>query len=578
MTLENVFQDIGGFSLFQIIMIAFVYGIKSLCAWSMLMVSFAGVIPPYYCTTTNDNTTTRAANQSGHDVMNVCDVNGTSCTDFLFQSSPRTIISEWSLVCSLKWVKSLIVSIQMAGVLVGAAVAGQTGDTYGRKNTIYGFFLLQMALSLTSAFSVTWEMFCALRFFIGVSIGAVLVTSVPFCGEFFPPKWRVMVVFPVWAIGGGTFALAAWILKDWEHLHIATAAVSVPSMLGYFYFPESVRWLAVKGRLDEAHVALEKMARMNRKTVPGYAKDVLQKIYNDEIVSKSKGSNYSYIDVFRTWKLAKTTCILSFQWFGRGNCCRVFLAIACLASMGCLVARTWAPVHQAPLIMTGLSLVAKLGVSGCWGTSQVWIGEIYPTVIRSLGYGVMNTFARVGGILSPYAVNLDDRPVLSYIIMGSMSGLSLLLLMFVEETKDRPLQESLYQVDVKTDAQSTGTNKKSPDQIPVNEYDKTDLQVENKTGTQNIEVLTATILNNQHGNFCQEKSRSVYQNGRSVSFLENTEKNNNNDAEYDDIVLSQETVMRNDESDEARGNEEQNTCRLNQAEVNEEIFIISTKM
>ncbi|XP_059156122.1 organic anion transporter 3-like [Physella acuta] len=233
MTLEEVFQDIGGFNRFQLLLILFVYGLKFFSAWSMLLVTFAGVTPAYNCLTPGENTTNLTFNQSRYDVINVCRINGTVCTDFLFQSSPRTIISEWSLVCSLKWVKSLIVSIQMAGVLVGAAVAGQTGDTYGRKNTIYCFFLLQWFVNLLGAFSVSWQMFCAVRFFIGASVGAVLVASVPFCSEFLPLRWRVVIVTPMWAVGGGVFAGAAWVLRDWSHLHLATAAICLPSLLGY---------------------------------------------------------------------------------------------------------------------------------------------------------------------------------------------------------------------------------------------------------------------------------------------------------------------------------------------------------
>ncbi|XP_059142068.1 uncharacterized protein LOC131929736 [Physella acuta] len=141
------------------------------------------------------------------------------------------------------------------------------------------------------------------------------------------------------------------------------------------------------------------------------------------------------------------------------------MSISCLSSFGCLAARTWAPALQAPLIVTGLSIVAKLGVGASFGCCNVWMGEIYPTVIRSLAYGVTNTLARVGGILSPYAVNLEDRVILSYVIMGSMSGLCVLLTMFVEETKDSPLHESLHQVDVKIGALSNGVHKQPSGQL-----------------------------------------------------------------------------------------------------------------
>ena len=85
--------------------------------------------------------------------------------------------TQWDLICDLKWVKATVTSLQMAGVLVGAVVAGQTGDHLGRKPTCYGFYLYHILVNAGAAMSVSWEMFAAFRFLIGIGIGKLIVLS-----------------------------------------------------------------------------------------------------------------------------------------------------------------------------------------------------------------------------------------------------------------------------------------------------------------------------------------------------------------------------------------------------------------
>lgn len=84
-------------------------------------------------------------------------------------------IPQWNLICDMDWVKSAVTSVQMCGVLLGALLAGQMGDLFGRKKTLYVFVLEHAVLNFVAAFSVSWQMFAACRFFIGVGIGKLTV-------------------------------------------------------------------------------------------------------------------------------------------------------------------------------------------------------------------------------------------------------------------------------------------------------------------------------------------------------------------------------------------------------------------
>ncbi|RUS84386.1 hypothetical protein EGW08_007848, partial [Elysia chlorotica] len=297
--------------------------------WSMMMMAFAGLVPDFRCLTETEEDgfvysteatltyTNLTADQAGgnNSLLNSCSVNSTECSEYRFQGSARSVVTEWDLVCDLKWVKPTITSVQMAGVLVGAVLAGQAGDMFGRRTTNFGFFLLQTVFNIVAGFSISWQMFISLRFFIGFTIGGQLVVLVPYLTEFLPIKWRPLVsAVPMWPLGVVMFAGAAWLLEDWAHLHFGCAVLSAPILLTYFLIPESPRWLAVQGKLKEALSVLEKMAAVNGAVVPPNAMEVIEEISIEATKSKKGGKKYSYFDIFNGFAVAKITIIFGFQW------------------------------------------------------------------------------------------------------------------------------------------------------------------------------------------------------------------------------------------------------------------------
>ena len=86
--------------------------------------AYAGVTPPYTCLT-DDVTTVNSVNLTD----NVCSVNGSACTSYVFHSRDVTAVSQWSLLCERRVLRNTITSAQMGGVLVGNLLAGQVGST-----------------------------------------------------------------------------------------------------------------------------------------------------------------------------------------------------------------------------------------------------------------------------------------------------------------------------------------------------------------------------------------------------------------------------------------------------------------
>ena len=149
------------------------------------------------------------------------------CLQYLFQ---------WNLVCDNEWMTSVITSSQMFGVLVGNVACGQIADLIGRKHPLFVSILSLIVLNLIAAFSTSWSMFAAIRFLIGLAMGFELTVQYNVAAEYTLARWRTWVVsIPSWAISSALFALASWALKDWQHLHFATAAVGIPALVTYWY-------------------------------------------------------------------------------------------------------------------------------------------------------------------------------------------------------------------------------------------------------------------------------------------------------------------------------------------------------
>lgn len=81
-------------------------------------------------------------------------------------------------------------------------------------------------------------------------------------------------------------------------------------------FPESARWLAAKGHLNQAHAVLMKYASKSSLSVDSDGlKSKLTECYHSELESKVITSGRKlFLDLFRTPRLRKRTAILCLNW------------------------------------------------------------------------------------------------------------------------------------------------------------------------------------------------------------------------------------------------------------------------
>ena len=158
------------------------------------------------------------------------------------------------------------VASALVGTLIGALVAGTPGDRYGSRDTLKVVGLMYVVSALGCALCWNVESFYVFRFIGGLAIGASSVLAPVYISEIAPADRRgaltglfqFNIVFGILlafisnalvqqASGGGDL----WRLK----LGIAAVPAILFAILMYT-IPQSPRWLALRGRFDEARASL----------------------------------------------------------------------------------------------------------------------------------------------------------------------------------------------------------------------------------------------------------------------------------------------------------------------------------
>ncbi|KAL3875982.1 hypothetical protein ACJMK2_033875 [Sinanodonta woodiana] len=319
--IEDLIQELGGYGRYQIFMTVFIHAYKAVSVFSMYAMTFAGAVPLWHCSDTDNSSVNEFDNKENETIrLKSCFLNGTACSTYRFDNKVNTIVSEWKLVCDLKWAPATATTLQMTGVLIGNLAAGQIADSIGRKPTFYLGISCSVASNLLAFFSVNWEMFAAARFLIGIATGLALTVQYTFACEFMLSKWRAAVMnIPSWEIFAAVYAGIAYLIRDWRYLHLVTAIIGSLFLPTWKLIPESVRWYSARGRADDAISVVRSIAKMNRQSVPELS--VIHRVCKHEgerdIGTRSQ-KQYTILELLRHRDLLIITLKLSVLWLNFG--------------------------------------------------------------------------------------------------------------------------------------------------------------------------------------------------------------------------------------------------------------------
>jgi MFS transporter, putative metabolite:H+ symporter len=154
-----------------------------------------------------------------------------------------------------------ILAMSGLGTVLGAILWGRLADRIGRKAAFSWCVLLFTLFTFASVFTPTdgWVMLAILRIFVGIGVGGLNITSIPYVQEFVPAKQRGLLsglasVFIPFGLFLGSMAQMI-VGSNWRLL-IALGAIPILLLFWLRKVPESPRFLQSRGRTAEARQAL----------------------------------------------------------------------------------------------------------------------------------------------------------------------------------------------------------------------------------------------------------------------------------------------------------------------------------
>ncbi|KAF7256548.1 hypothetical protein EG68_06377 [Paragonimus skrjabini miyazakii] len=407
---------------------------------------------------------------------------------YVFQSSslhyPGNVIAEFETVCQWTWLVSTGTTIYTVGMLIGFILGGWSGYRFGRVKTLWIFCCVEVAGAIGVFVK---ELFGNA---VKMSVGNVLVI------ELTVARYR-SIFNTVLSMGldfghRSLIALFAYFIPDWRWLNIA---VMSPDFLGLFYpfLPsESPRWLISRGRFRQAvselltgyrinHVVLNQPDGLQNLNTFDSTAEVLEAEFKAQHTSSKVQGICHFCAVFKPFssrRLTTTTVLGSTAMFGISMCLfglfyyannlnvsiymlgflsaltgipstacsaliykicstrrRPLMLVVAMAS-GCLFAShlnyTVQTIPAELILIVGVNLSIML-LTICICLSYVYIPELFPSEVHTIGFGLVFGCSRLGTMLCPYVNELDRQvkhgiPLLVYavtlvLVLFTMLGL-----------------------------------------------------------------------------------------------------------------------------------------------------------
>jgi MFS transporter, putative metabolite:H+ symporter len=376
------------------------------------------------------------------------------------------------------------VSFTFLGMTIGALVTGFLGDRYGRRFT-YQFNLMIFGLaSLAAAFAPDITTLNALRFVMGLGLGAEIVVGYSTLTEFVPPasrgRWLAFMAFLVVSGLPVTTLLGNLIIPSfgWRPMFVIAGVGALIVWYLRKALPESPRWLEANGRDAEAErvlAAIEKEASaagpLPAPAAPAPApKFDLGSLFQGDLLRRMLVGSWVLITVntlifgFVTWlpqffvaegltvtrSLAYTLVIVIGSPIGcaiGAYCADAFGRRPTIigASVLSIIFGAIYPFATEPAVMlpVGFLLIVAIYIQVAL-LFGVYTPELFPTEVRLRANGICNTLGRAATVVSPFIVIALFQ---SYKIAGVLSLMIVLLLIQIlavwawgVEPRGRPLE------------------------------------------------------------------------------------------------------------------------------------------
>ncbi|XP_059174127.1 putative transporter SVOPL isoform X2 [Physella acuta] len=392
---------------------------------------------------------------------------------------------------------AFITTAVFMGMGISAPLLGMMGDNYGRKTVLVMITLWIGYFGFMTTFSPSYSWIVVLRGLVGLGMGGSH-QGFSLNAEYVPSKYRAkLLVFGTifWTLGSVfEISLAMVVVPSlgWRWLLAISAIPALVCCVGLLFIPESARFLAAAGYIDNALTILKEAAKINKSKLPEgklvqscniplgrlrdlfsreYLRSTLQlwmlwfgiaftyygvllasteilRIRNEEKTSHCKCS-YLTSDDYTTMLLSSLGELISLpiNFILMDKIGRRYTGAICYFGTGFFFVLVQLKVSLGVLTML-LFFVRGFG-SATFYFTYIYSSELYPTSIRTLGMGVASAIARLGAMITPFIAQvLLSTSIASAIwVYGVLCFLcSICCLLLPIETKGRALPQSLSQI------------------------------------------------------------------------------------------------------------------------------------
>jgi putative MFS transporter len=347
---------------------------------------------------------------------------------------------QWGITrTELSWLGS----IGFVGMALGATLGGLLADRFGRRQ-VFALTLLIFGIA-TGAAALSWSVGALLvfRFLIGLGLGAELPVASTLVSEYAPARLRGRVVVGLeafWAVGWTLAALIGFLIvpgsdSGWRWALALGAVPALYAVVVRWGLPESVRFLEMRGRVEEAEAAVRRFEQAagvaptpsplpRPQPAPGAGA-----LFGPRTRARTAALwavwfciNFAYYGAF-IWLpsllfASGFSLVRSFEFtlyitlaqlpgyavaaylierWGRRPTLAVFL-VGSAAGAGMFSAAD----GDTAVLVTGM--VLSFFNLGAWGALYAVTPEVYPTALRATGAGAAAGFGRIASILAPLCV------------------------------------------------------------------------------------------------------------------------------------------------------------------------------
>ncbi|KAH8417695.1 hypothetical protein KR222_004470 [Zaprionus bogoriensis] len=364
----------------------------------------------------------------------------------------RSMNTELNWVCDAAYKAPVGQSFFFVGSMFGTLIFGILGDRIGRIKALILANWCGFLGDFATIFADNLTVFSITRFISGLAVDANSYLMYILILEYFSPSLRSYGLSISTCVSYGLgMVCSAWLAVFVGHWRIFLGCTSVPLLLVtlfYFFVQESSQWLITRNDIDGAVKRLERVAKFNRRVLSGSDIEAFRNHCQRNI--NSEEDELKIIHMFKTPHLRKTMiqmlivfmiALVCFNTMSRnveGQGISPFITFSMFALVLPIAGSLQAGIQKlvgrkgssvGALILTGIftaasgivlslwdepsigllvafSVVARFGISVCFGSTLLFSSELVPTCIRSRGLAMAHIAGAALSLLSPYILHL----------------------------------------------------------------------------------------------------------------------------------------------------------------------------